>query len=176
MDELENDVTDEVTDNVDTSYKDNEEETTYDTETELTVDDYKKEKARREKAEKALVDLKKQLKTKPEKEAQNLLSEKDLDLRDEVRDFIKENPELKDYKDDIIKHRKNGYSLKQAIAIVENDDNTIENRKKTNALNITTSDDSWKTTYTKAELENLSQSEYNKIMALKESWKITIKK
>lgn len=175
MDELENDVTYDVTDDVETSYE--EDTTNYDTETELTVDDYKKEKARREKAEKALVDLKKQLKTKPEKEAQNLLSEKDLDLRDEVRDYVKDNPELKDYKDDIIKHRKNGYSLKQAIAIVENDDNTIENRKKTNALNMTTWEESEKTTYTKADLAdpNLSQEKYDKIMAKVRTGEIKLK-
>jgi hypothetical protein len=36
-----------------------------------------------------------------------------------------------------MKHRKNGYSLKQAIAIVENADDTIENRRKMKAMNIT---------------------------------------
>ena len=43
-------------------------------------------------------------------------------------------------------------------------------------MNLTTSEESGKTTYTKADLENMSQSEYNKIMSLKESGKITIKK
>ena len=174
MAEFEIETTDEVVDDVETSYEDNEEETNYDNGTELTVEDYQKEKARREKAEKALVDLKKQLKSKPE--SKETLSEQDLDMRDEIRDFVKENPEFKDYKDDIVKHRKNWYTLKQAVAIVENDDKTIENRKKTNSMNITASEESWKTTYTKADLENMSQSEYNKIMSLKESGKITIKK
>jgi len=105
MAEFEIETTDEVVDDVETSYEDNEEETNYDNGTELTVEDYQKEKARREKAEKALVDLKKQLKSKPE--SKETLSEQDLDMRDEIRDFVKENPEFKDYKDDIVKHRKN---------------------------------------------------------------------
>lgn len=170
MAEFENEVTDDVTDDVKTSYED---ETIEDNETELTVEDYQKEKARREKAEKALVDLKKQLKSKPE--TKEIISEQDLDMRDEIRDFVKENPEFKDYKDDIVKHRKNWYTLKQAVAIVENDDKTIENRKKTNSLNIADWESSWKTTYTYDELEKMSQSEYNKVKDLQLKWKVKFK-
>jgi len=132
MAEFETDVETIIED--DTSFED---DTQDNTETELTVEDYQKEKARREKAEKSLVELKKQLKSKPAEEVKGI-TPKDLDLRDEVRDFIRENADFKDYQDDIMKHRKNGYSLKQAIAIVENDDNTIENRRKMKAMNVTT--------------------------------------
>lgn len=173
MAEFENQEVDEiVTDEVETI--DNEE-------TELTVEDYKKERARREKAEKTLVELKKQLKEK-EKAPESTLSEKDLELRDEIRDFVKENPEFREYKDDLVEYAKTFYSkweriesaIRKAKALVENDDKTIENRKKAN-LNITEWE-SWnkKTTYTHKELIGKSQEEYNKIMTLKEQWKVKI--
>jgi hypothetical protein len=118
------DVIDEITE---TEYEDN-------NETELTVDDYQKEKARREKAEKTLVELKKQLKDK-EKQKENVLDEKDLDLREELTDFLADNKDLKEYRADLMKYRKQGFTMKQAVALVENDDKTIENRRKAN-LNV----------------------------------------
>lgn len=146
--------------------------TTEDDDIELTVDDYQKEKARREKAEKTLVELKKQLKEKSE--TPNPLTETDL----EIRDFVKENPEYKDYKKEISDAIAKGYSLKQAKALIDNDDKTIENRKKLNSMNMTDWDGELsKTTYTKAELDdpNLSQEKYDSIMAKIKSWKAKLK-
>lgn len=174
MAEFENQEVDEiVTDEVETI--DNEE-------TELTVEDYKKERARREKAEKTLVELKKQLKEK-EKAPESTLSEKDLELRDEIRDFVKENPEFREYKDDLAEYAKTFYSkwekiesaIRKAKALVENDDKTIENRKKAN-LNISSWDEwAWKTVYTYADLEKMSQSDYNRVKELQLKWKVKFK-
>ena len=174
MTELDNQEVDEiVTDEVETI--DNEE-------TELTVEDYKKERARREKAEKTLVELKKQLKEK-EKAPESTLSEKDLELRDEIRDFVKENPEFREYKDDLVEYAKTFYSkweriesaIRKAKALVENDDKTIENRKKAN-LNIS----EWeiggkKTIFTQEEIAKLPLDERAKKYEMFKAWKIKIK-
>lgn len=44
---------------------------------------------------------------------------------------------MEDYRDELLKYQAKGISLKQAKILVENDDATISNRKKTNAMNIT---------------------------------------
>jgi hypothetical protein len=51
--------------------------------------------------------------------------------------FIASNPEMEDYREELLKYQTKGISLKQAKLLVESDDNTISNRKKTNAMNIT---------------------------------------
>lgn len=152
-----------------------EDDTQDDTETELTVEDYQKEKARREKAEKTLVELKKQLKDKSTLGETGITPE-DLDLRDEVAEFLIDNPDLREYKADILKHRKAGYSIKQAKALIEADDKTIENRAKMKAMNVTAGEDSAKkTSYTKAEFEKLDWDEYDRVANLVKAGKIKLK-
>ena len=174
MAEFENQEVDEIV---------NDEVETIDNEgTELTDQDYYREKARREKAEKTLVELKKQLKEK-EKAPESTLSEKDLELRDEIRDFVKENPEFREYKDDLVEYAKTFYSkweriesaIRKAKALVENDDKTIENRKKAN-LNIS----EWeiwgkKTIFTQEEIAKLPLEERAKKYEMFKAWKIKIK-
>lgn len=46
----------------------------------------------------------KQLKEK-EKAPESTLSEKKTELRDEIRDFVKENPEFREYKDDLVEYK-----------------------------------------------------------------------
>lgn len=118
MAEFENQEVDEIV-NDDIEAIDNEE-------TELTVEDYKKERARREKAEKTLVELKKQLKEK-EKAPETGLTEEKLALREELTEFLADNKDLKEYKSELLKYREQGFTMKQAVALVENDDKTIEN-------------------------------------------------
>jgi hypothetical protein len=67
--------------------------------------------------------------------------------------------------------------MKQSVALVENDDVTIENRRKTQSMNVTNWEESTKTTYTKADLAdpNLSQEKYNKIMAKVRAGEIKLK-
>ena len=75
------------------------------------------------------------------------------------------------------KHIAKGLTLDQAKLLVENDDKTLSNRKKTNAMNITRSDGSpSKTTYTQSDLENMNQSEYNKVKRMAEDGKVVIKR
>lgn len=166
------DTTDDVVNDVETSYEDDTEDST---ETELTVDDYKKEKARREKAEKTLVELKKQLKNK-EATPTNALTEEKLALREELTEFLSERKDLKEYKSELLKYREQWFTIKQAVALVENDDKTIENRRKTQSMNI--SEWSWEKvdirTITMAELWNKSQDEFNRLIALRDSWKLKI--
>ena len=175
MAELDLDTTDDVVDDVETSYEDYTEDYTEDsTETELTVEDYKKEKARREKAEKTLVELKKQLKNK-ETTPTNTLTEEKLALREELTEFLADNKDLKEYKSELLKYREQWFTMKQAVALVENDDKTIENRRKS-TINI--SEWSWEKvdirTMTMAELWNKSQDEFNRLIALRDSWKLKI--
>lgn len=122
---------------------------------ELTVDDYNKLKREHEKAIKKLVELKKQTKTQPKKE-ENVLTEEKLALREEVADFLLENKDLKEYKSDLLKYREQWFTLKQAVALVEADDKTIENRKKLQSMNITSWESSTKKdTYTQAEVAKM---------------------
>lgn len=146
----------------------------YDTDTddtELTVDDYNREKARREKAEKTLVELKKQLKEQP-KTTWEYITKDEL----EIEKFITKNPDLEQYKEDLNKYKKMWISLEKAKLLIENDDKTIENRKKTNSMNITEWETTWKTTYDYKELAKMSQTEYNKIKDLEAKWKVVIKR
>lgn len=160
----------------------NEEDTEDSTEIELTVEDYNREKARREKAEKTLVELKKQLKNK-ETTPTNTITEEELVLREEISEFLSENKDLKEYKADLMKYAKKMLadwdSMKTAIrkakALVENDDKTIENRRKTNSLNISEWENTWKTVYSYDELEKMTQAEYNKIKALQLKWQVKFK-
>ena len=167
-------------------------------ETELTVEDYKKEKEWRIKAVnkyvlpakklmekywvKTFEELEEKIQSK-ETTAGNTLSEKDLELRDEIRDFVKENPEFREYKDDLVEYAKTFYSkweriesaIRKAKALVENDDKTIENRKKAN-LNIS----EWeiwgkKTIFTQEEIAKLPLEERAKKYEMFKAWKIKIK-
>jgi hypothetical protein len=70
-------------------------------------------------------------------ETGEVMTEKDITLREEVADFLLENKDLKEYKSEILKYRKQGFTMKQSVALVENDDVTIENRRKTQSMNIT---------------------------------------
>lgn len=168
-----------------------EDTSTDDTETELTVEDYQKEKEWRLKAVSKYVLPAKKLMEKywvksfEELEAKislwnqnawNVLTEEKQALREEVSEFLLENKDLKEYKTEILKYREQGFTMKQAVALVENDDKTIENRRKTQAMNITDWETAWKSVYTYDELEKMSQSEYNKVKELQLKWKVSFKK
>ena len=161
-----------------------EDDTQEDNETELTVEDYQKEKARRQKAERTLVELKKQLKSKSSETTPNAITEEELVLREEISEFLSENKDLKEYRADLMKYAKKMLSewdsmktaIRKAKALVENDDKTIENRRKTQSMNI--SEWWWEQisirTITMEELWNKSQDEFNRLIALRDSWKLKI--
>lgn len=173
VNEMENQDLEDQIDDLETETWDLEDQ--IDDEVELTVDDYNKLKREHEKATKKLVELKKQLKTQTKETP--MLTEEKLALREEVSEFLLDNKDYKEYKTDLLKYREQGFSIKQAIALIEADDKTIENRKKLQSMKVTDWE-GWnaKTKYTFSELESMSQNEYNKIMDLKEKWKISITK
>ena len=70
-------------------------------EDELTVADFLKERDRRIKAEKKLVELKKSKKESESKESEDLIEAKLVE-----RDFYRDNPEFKDYKEEITSYVK----------------------------------------------------------------------
>jgi len=159
----------------DVSYTESED---LDTNSEITYEqamEWKKKAERLEKAERKLVELKKASKDKPE--ATEWITQKELDLREEVSDFILGNPDLKEYKADLLKYVKDWFTLRQAKALVENDDKAIANKEKANQLNISNWE-SWstKTSYTESELEKMSQSDYEKAMGRIEKWEAKFKR
>lgn len=140
----------------------------------LTVDDYKKEKNRRMKAEKTLVEQKKRIKEleqNQKKEQDGYVTKEDL----EILRFLDKNPELAEYRDDLEKYVKKGLTLKEAKTLVENSDKTIEARKKLESTRFTDGENPTRTSVTKKELENMSEIEYNRVMKQVDAGKIKIK-
>lgn len=165
-------IVDDVTTDVDTEI-----DTTDDLGAELTVDDYNREKARREKAEKALVELKrktKELEAKPS-ESGEYITKADLALEK----FLDKNPELNDYTKELWEYQKKWLSLDEAKTLILNSDKARTNREKLNSLGLsdweTTTE---KSTITKAELAKIAEKnpkEYNRLRDLMDSGKLTMK-
>ena len=96
---------------------------------ELTEEDYNREVQRREKAEKALVELKKQLKqTKttevvwnPKEEVKRILAEEK---------FYDKNPDAEAYRETIEKYQTKGLSLDEAYLLASKKDKEVENRRE----------------------------------------------
>lgn len=154
---------------------DNEPSDTEDTPDEISYEqamEWKKKAERLEKAEKTLVEYKKQLKsTKPESDSE-VVTKRDLELEKE----LVKNPELEDYKDSIVKYYKGDITLKQAIALAKLEDEPAQNREKLKSTRIADGNsESKKSVYTREELASLPQHEYNKVMEQKAQGKIRIK-
>lgn len=123
--------------------------------------EWKKKAESLPKAEKTIVDLKKQLKTAPKIEWE-YVSRAEM----EIEKFLIKNPDLEEYKSEILEYTNKWLSIKEATILVKGSDKAIENREKANQINITGWDGwSTKTTYSVSELEGMSQSNYNKAMA-----------
>lgn len=136
-----------------------------------TALEWKRKAERLEKAEKKLVELKKQVKTQTKTPEWEFITKKEL----EIEKFITKNPDLEEYKTDLQTYLDKGLSLNEAKTLLENSDKVLQNRRKTDELNITTTD--WepsKRVYKISEIENMSQSEYNKFMDLKAQWKVKV--
>lgn len=176
MTELDNEVVD--TDVEDTDVDTDDVAMDYDSDT-ISYEEFeqlKKDAQAKAKAEKKVVELKRQLKEMQSKTTTEGIGEFVTKQELEMERFIATNPEMEEYREELAKYQAKGIALKQAKLLVENDDATIANRKKTNAMNITRAD--WKTdktTYTKKELEEMSQSEYNKVRDLIDAGKASVK-
>lgn len=168
MAEFENEV--EEIENDDTAIIEDE-ETTNDY-SEITEDDYYALQSKLKKAEEAVVKYKKQAKKAPVvTNNENLVTKEDLELTR----FVDKNPEYEWKEDDIKNYLKKGLSIQDAKKLVEPDE-TNNNRIKTKQASITSWEQgSEQTTYTKEELVNLNQTEYNRVMDLKDAWKVVIK-
>lgn len=149
---------------------------TDDSDTVPTLDDYRQEKSRREKAEKTIVELKKQVKELGKKQSEN--NEKpDVITKAEyaMERFIDKNPELEEYREDLEKYVKRGFTLEEAKLQVLSSDKSIENRKKLGASNFTDSDGNvTRNSVTRKELEAMNQNEYNNVMRLVDQGKVTL--
>lgn len=171
VNEMENQDLEDQIDDLETETSDLEDQ--IDDEVELTVDDYNKLKREHEKATKKLVELKKQLKTQTKETP--MLTEEKLALREEVSEFLLDNKDYKEYKTDLLKYREQGFSIKQAIALIEADDKTIENRKKLQSMNITSWEPSTKKdTYTQSEIAKMPLEQRAKIYEWVKSWKYKV--
>ena len=140
----------------------------------ISADDYHREKNHRIKAEKRLVELKKELKElKEQKQNQEGIMTK---AEYAMEKFMDKNPELSEYREDFEKFVKKGNSLEEAKILVLNSDKSIENRQKLESMSITDGDGNpTKSTITRKELEAMSQEEYNKTRELMKSGKIKIR-
>lgn len=146
--------------------------------TDITLEDYYALKDRLSKAERLIVEQKRQskLEKKEVKSASNETDEKKLERLLDEREFFKENPEFVDYKKQLEEYTKLGIPIKKAALLVKEDDPTFWNRQKANEMNVTNWEASpTKTAYTKAELAKMSQADYVKAMEAIEGWKAKIK-
>ena len=149
-----------------------------------SVDDLKKIAKRLINAEKVVVDKKKAEKQLKSNSAVNAITEEELALREEISEFLSENKDLKEYKADLMKYAKKMLAewdsmetaIRKAKALVENDDKTIENRRKTQSMNLTDWDGGGsKNSYTQEEVAKLPRTERLKIWEKVHAWKITVK-
>lgn len=142
----------------------------------LTVDDFHREKTRRTKAEKSLVEAKRRIKEL--EKAQSEKRESDVMTKAEyaLEKFLTKNPELEEHREELEKYTKRGFTLDEAKILVLNADKTIQNRKKLESMSITDGDGKpTKNTVTRAELEKMSQSEYNTARKLMEEGKLRVR-
>ena len=137
--------------------------------------------AQLKKAEAKIVDMKKSTAKPKEDEPVTPEPEKAPDIDSLVeaklakRDFYSNNADFVWYEEDIEKYTSKGISYEEAATLVKANNPEFWNKEKTKAMNITTwTDWWWKSSYTRAELEGLSQHEYNKVMWLVQEGKIII--
>jgi type II secretory pathway component PulF len=145
---------DDVTTDVETEI-----DTTDETPERLTEDDYFREKARREKAEKALVEQKRRLK---ELESKSSDTPSDVMTKAEyaMEKFLDKNPELSEYTKELSEYTKKGLSLEDAKTLVLNSDKAKQNREKTNSLGLSDWEaSSRKSSYTMSELDKLASKD-----------------
>lgn len=167
--------TDEVIDDVTDVTEDN--DTTDSTDDVPTIDDYNREKARREKAEKTLVEQKRRLKELEAKgsESSDVMTKADY----AIEKFTDKNPELADYTEELKAYQKKGLSLDEAKTLILNSDKARVNREKVNSLGLSDGETSKeKTSITKAELAKIAEKnpkEYNRLRDLMDSGKLSMR-
>lgn len=131
--------------------------------------EWKKKAERLEKAEKKLVELKKQLKSSLKTtNSDEVITKKDL----EIERFVIKNPQFEEFRDDLKNYLNKWLWLDEASILLER---KIQAKSKTN-LNIASSEaETNKKYFTVDELERLPQKEYEKVMSMVEKWQAFIK-
>lgn len=162
--EMEEEVID-TTETIDEVVEDNNEPTEEeDTETELTVDDYLREKQRREKAEKALVELKKQVKSAPK-------SQEDVRAVLAEEKFYDKNPDAESYRKEIESYFKKWIKREDALYLVSKKDTEINKTREIYSKSLVwSSNNDWLAIVSIDTFDNMtpqSQEEYTKKMTSK---------
>ena len=168
----------------DVSKEDETEEGTNDSDVYTPKEEYTYEEvvameARLKKAEAALVEKK-----RAEKEAKKQKAPSDSTTQEgnyitkqelAIDKFIDKNPEMEDYREDIVKHLSRGLSITEAKVLIDNSD-AMRNREKTKKMSISYSDGGSRlTSITKDQLANMSQAEYNNARELMKNGKLILK-
>lgn len=128
---------------------------------------------RLEKAEKTIVELKRATKNAPDIDIDSIVDKRlaERQREQELNGFLTQNKDLEEYKDKFVDYTNKGLSLNEAKYLVTQDE-SYQNRLKTNSINLTDgTDGTQKTTFTTAELERMSQSDYCRAMDRIESGK-----
>lgn len=155
-------------DSVEVTETDSEVEENY----EPTLEDYQKERERRLKAEKKLVELKKAQKSQGSKETEEIVEKR---IRE--TEFYRENPEFKEYKEEISKYASKGLDIEEAAALIRGKDPSFGNKKKANEMAVTDEAGApTKKSYTAQDLVKMSQADYNRVKALESQGKVTIRR
>lgn len=161
MAEMEDDVVDDVV---------NTEETTEET---VTYEQAMEWKQRLEKAEKKIVDqkrLQKEVKETP-KGNDEVYTKQDAT----VDRFIAKNPELEGKEDEIKSYLAKGIELDDVKILVQNKDKQAKNLKKLDSMSVSSSEVTPKSTYSKDELGKMTDSEFSRVMDLRDQGKVTIR-
>jgi hypothetical protein len=164
MAEMDENVVDDVTDTDDVT-DDTTEGVTYE-----QAMEWKAKAERTDKAEKKIVELKRATKVEP-KSDDEVYTKADAT----IDRFIAKNPDLEGQESELKEYLKKGITLDQAKILVEASDKATTNRKKLDSMSVSSSEVTPKSTYSKSDLEKMSQSEYNKVMELKTQGKVTIR-
>lgn len=134
------------------------------------------------KAEAKIVELKKTTATPKEEPKEEVKTETTgfdentyKKLREEEK-FFESNPDMVEYKDKLKEKVAKGYSWKDAKLSVENDDETIANRKAASQMNFTGWEPaSTKTTYSMADISKMTPEKRVEVYKLKAAWKVDVK-
>lgn len=138
--------------------------------TDLTVEDYRQLQERLKKAEKKLVEFKKAKKTSELKDSEDLIEAKLIE-----RDFYRDNPEFKDYREEVSSYVKKWLSYDEAASLVKTKDPSFGNKDKAKSMSVAGGESgATKSVYTSAELVKMSQKEYNAVKALEIAGKVRI--
>lgn len=154
MAEMDDDVVDEVS--VDTD------EATEETVTYEEAMEWKAKAERTDKAEKKIVELKRQ--SREIKETPNG-NDESYTKQDAMLDkFIAKNPDLEGSEEEIKGYLAKGIEMEEAKILVQNKDKTVKNLKKMESMSVSASEkSSQKQTYTESEIKSMSDTEYAKI-------------